>query len=243
MTKSDLTEQLLASNQTRLADLGFYHLRVDGIDGPGTQDAFTRFKEANGFRSRPYPGPKTLARLWSPGAKRAPEPVSSGGDPKWLTKARSLLGTREVPGKGNNPIIMSWAKDLDQWYPGDDVPWCGLFVAMCLSYGFPNEPQDFNRLGARNWMDYGIACGDEYLGAVAVFWRTHPTKSWNGHVGILTGVSDDAVRIIGGNQSDNVTETWISRDRLLGLRFPRDPKLKTVLAPTARTGQLSTNES
>ena len=57
-------QQLLAANQGRLADLGWYKGVIDGLDGPMTQNAFIRFKEAQGFRARPFPGPLTLQVLW-----------------------------------------------------------------------------------------------------------------------------------------------------------------------------------
>lgn len=236
----DFDNALVATTQGRMADLGWYKGRIDGDEGPMTENAMSRFKAAHGFRERPYPGPLTLATLWSPNVKSAPKPVHKSGEPTWLAEARNLLGTREVRGSANNPEIMQWARDLDQWYTGDDVPWCGLFVAHCMAVGAPDEPQDFNRLGARAWMNFAVECGAD-VGAVAVFWRTHKTRSWNGHVAILTGQSDTAYRVIGGNQSDNVTKTWISKDRLLGFRGPDG--WKGALAPKARTGQLSTNES
>lgn len=40
------------------------------------------------------------------------------------------MGTKEAQGSRNNAAILDWAKDLDIHYPGDDVPWCGLFVAQ-----------------------------------------------------------------------------------------------------------------
>jgi len=236
----NFTQQLLAAHQGRLADLGWYKGLIDGLDGPMTQTAFTRFKEAHGYRARPFPGPLTMEVLWGAGAKAAPVPVAIGNEPPWLTEARNLLGTREMPGSASNPAIMEWARNLDQWYPGDDVPWCGLFVAHCMSVGAPDEPQAFNRLGARNWLEYGDECGVN-LGAVAVFWRTHKTKSWNGHVAIVTGQSKTALRVVGGNQSDNVTETWISRDRLLVCRGPKG--WKGMPAVMAHTGALSVNEA
>lgn len=233
-------QQLLAANQGRLADLGWYKGLIDGLDGPMTQNAFMRFKAAHGFRARPFPGPITLQTLWGAGAKAAPAPIAIGNEPPWLIEARSLLGTRETSGAASNPVIMDWARNLEQWYSGDDVPWCGLFVAHCMAAGAPDEPQAFNRLGARNWLEYGQEAEAE-LGAVVVFWRTHKTKSWNGHVAFLTGQSDTALRVVGGNQSDNVTETWIARDRLLGFRKPMGSL--GVPAPAARTGALSVNEA
>jgi len=234
------TKDILATTQGRLADLGWYKGQIDGVEGPATRTAMARFKASHGFIERPYPGPLSLASLWGSEALQAPVPVASESTPAWLTEGRSLMGTREVPGPSNNPVIMGWAKNLDQWYTGDDVPWCGLFVAHCMAVGAPQEPQAFNRLGARAWLNYGVAC-EAVSGAVAVFWRTHPTKSWNGHVALLTGQSDTAYRVLGGNQSDNVTETWISKDRLLGFRAPEG--WNGADAPMARTGALSTNEA
>jgi uncharacterized protein (TIGR02594 family) len=234
------TIELIASTQGRLADLGWYRGRIDGVSGSMTENAISRFKAAHGFVQRPYPGPLTLATLWSSAAKQAPSPLAVAGEPAWLAEARSLMGTREVAGSANNPEIMRWARNLDQWYTGDDVPWCGLFVAHCMSVGAPDEPQDFNRLGARAWLEYGVE-SEAFTGAIAVFWRTHRTRSWNGHVAILTGQSDTAYRVIGGNQSDNVTETWISKDRLLGFRAPEG--WNGSAAPSARTGALSANEA
>lgn len=231
---------LTATTQGRLADLNYYKGIIDGVEGPMTENAMSRFKGLHGFRERPYPGPLTLATLWSDEAKAAPAPVARGREPAWLSEARSLLGTRETPGSASNPEIMKWARDLDQWYPGDDVPWCGLFVAHCMAAGAPNESQDFNRLGARNWLGFGEDQGP-MLGSVCVLWRTHETRSWNGHVFIATGISNGAVRGIGGNQSDNVTETWFSLDRVLGYRVPQG--FQGVPLPRATPGQLSTNEA
>ena len=237
---SDLPMQLVTAMQHRLAQLGDYRLRIDGLPGPGTSAAIVAFKERHGLRGRDFVGPLTLEALFAPDAKPVLVPPAAEGEPPWLVEARRHLGLREVPGRASNPAILTWARDLDQWYPGDDVAWCGLFVAHCMSVGAPDEPQDFNRLGARAWLAYGQNSGIQ-LGAVAVFWRTHPTTSWHGHVALVTGSSRDAIRVIGGNQGDAVTETWISRGRLLGCRKPHGADLPP--APDARTGALSTDEA
>lgn len=253
----EFDQQLVASTQGRLADLGYYRLRIDGIAGVATENAMARFKEAHGLRSRAYPGPVTLAALWSHDAKPAPRPIQHQDEPLWLTEARSHLGTREVRGRGNNPEIMKWARDLDQWYTGDDVPWCGLFVAHCMAVGAPDEPQKFNRLGAREWLKYGHPVSDDAplplggipvsdaslpLGGIAVFWR-ESRSGWKGHVALITGWSDNAIRCIGGNQANTVSEAWFKRSRLLGVRYPKPSVPSRHTAPKAETGQLSTNEA
>ena len=216
-----MKKELLTVVQQRLKYLGYYRLRVDGDEGPGTQNAVIDFKRAHNLAPRAKIGPLTLTALMNEQAKHAPKPKPIEGEPSWITEARRLLGTREVRGKGNNPIIMDWAQELDQWYPGDDVPWCGLFVAHCMDQGAPEEAQDFNRLGARAWRAFGVEV-EPSAGCIGVFWRTHKTKSVNGHVAFILGEGPDYYVILGGNQSDNVTITKIAKDRLLECRAPKN---------------------
>ena len=238
--------QLLIVVQTLLKALGYYMGYIDGEEGVMTRNAVTHFKETNGLRARDFIGPVTLALLCSPQAKPAPKPtprkdVNGVTEPPWLGEARNLLGTREVLGGGNNPTIMKWADDLDQWYPSDDVPWCGLFVAHCMAVGAPQEPQSFNRLGARAWRVFGEQC-EPSIGAIGVFWRTHKTRSVNGHVAFIIGEDDTTYHILGGNQSDNVTITRITKSRLLECRAPSGWKGGKVLRSVIG-GAVSQNET
>lgn len=242
---SNTTTDLIKTHQQRLAQLGYYNLRIDGVMGTGTEDAFTRFKTVHGLRERPFPGPITCGLLWDKEATPWEEVLPEGGtsnDPAILTEARKHLGVSEYSGRADNPVIMGWADDLDQWYPGDDVPWCGLFVAICAYRGAPNEAQDFNRLGARNWLQWGEAADSEDipLGSIVVLWRSS-RNSWKGHVGICTGQNSGYVRLLGGNQSNSVNEKWFSRSRVLGARVPTGSNYP--VAPQASTGQLSTTEA
>ena len=237
----NFTQGIVAAVQSHLKRLGYYRLALDGHPGPGTRAAVIDFKRNNGLWPRDYVGPLTLAKLTSDDAVAKPDPVVVKGEAPWMAEAKRLVGTREFAGGANNPVIMDWATGLDQWYPGDDVPWCGLFVAHCMAVGAPDVPQDFNRLGARNWLEYGEPC-DPAVGAIAVFWRTHKTRSWNGHVGFVVGGDSATLHILGGNQSDSVNVTRIARDRLLGCRAPAgwsgDRDLRSVTTAT-----LSTNEA
>ncbi|WP_299078711.1 TIGR02594 family protein [uncultured Paraglaciecola sp.] len=233
--------QLLTVTQQRLAYLGYYRLVVDGQEGPGTSNAVIEFKRNHGLAPRDKIGPLTMTAIFSPDAKPAPKPKPQPGEPLWAAEARNLLGTREVRGKGNNPIIMDWAEELDQWYPGDDVPWCGLFVAHCMSIGAPDEAQEFNRLGARAWRAFGQEV-NPCAWCIGVFWRTHKTKSGNGHVAFIIGEGPDYYVILGGNQSDNVTIAKIAKNRLLECRGPSGwsgPELERMTV----AGAMSRNEA
>ncbi|MFX8605073.1 hypothetical protein ABTM12_19650, partial [Acinetobacter baumannii] len=52
-----------------------------------------------------------------------------------------------------------------------------------------------------------------------VFWRVSPT-SGKGHVGFYLGEDDDAYYILGGNQSDSVSITWVTKARFVAARWP-----------------------
>lgn len=234
--------QIFKAFQQRLKKLGYYKGQIDGVAGAMSSHAVIEFKRNNDLTPRAYVGPLTMAALFGDAPFPAPKPRALHGEPLWLSEARRLLGTKETRGKANNPVIMDWADELDQWYPGDDVPWCGLFVAHCMAVGVPNEPQGFNRLGARAWLKYGKKC-QALKGSVAVFWRTHKTKSGNGHVGFIVGEDASTWHILGGNQSDSVSVTRVSKTRLLGCRAPRGWVGGGSNLSSVSSGALSTNEA
>lgn len=161
--------------------------------------------------------------------------------PNWLTIARSHIGVREIPGAGNNPTIMGWAKRLGTKmigivYNADQLPWCGLFIAYVMKEAGHTPPMIAVR--ASSWDKFGVPLKRPFLGAVVRFQRPG-----GGHVGIITGQDDKFYRVLGGNQSDMVSETWIAKDRAVALRWPSGVPLPFMLAPMAKRGTVSTNEA
>jgi uncharacterized protein (TIGR02594 family) len=141
---------------------------------------------------------------------------------RWLTEARQLIGTRELPGAGNNPVIMSWgnrlgARVLGIAYGADSVPWCGLFAAWCVHQAGIAPPKIAIR--AKAWATWGIPLSlsaTPPMGAIAVFER-----QGGGHVGFVNSVNaDSSLNILGGNQGDAVNVRRFTRDRLIALRWP-----------------------
>ncbi len=140
--------------------------------------------------------------------------------PAWLTEARRYLGTREIPGAENSPVIMSWAAYLGGWFKSfytDDskIAWCGLFMGYLMKRcGFP-PPSTL--LSAAGWASWGSPLTKPSLGAVMVF-----TRPGGAHVALYVGERKDAYRVIGGNQGDAVSEMWIAKSRLSAIRWPKD---------------------
>jgi uncharacterized protein (TIGR02594 family) len=161
--------------------------------------------------------------------------------PKMVAEARKLFGTAEAQGPADNPVILGWAKELGlaKVYNHDEIPWCGLFVAIVAKRAgkaLPNQP-----LWARNWAKFGKAADKAQLGDVLVFRRG---QGW-GHVGLYVGEDYGAYHVLGGNQSDGVTITRIAKDRCIAVRRPAYRKAPASAKPMqlAATGTLSVNEA
>lgn len=227
--------------QKALKGQGFDPGPVDGIWGRKTIVALRDFQSKKGLEVDGVVGPKTLAALF-PVAGGPVAPASDDDSPLvWYEEAKRWMGTREVPGLKNNPDIIDWAKDLDIKFPGDDIPWCGLFVAHCIASTLTEEPLPKIPLLARAWLKCGKKC-EPGLGAILVFWRGDP-KGPSGHVGFYRGEDNDAFHVLGGNQADSVSITRIAKGRLLEARWPATAgSLKPRKVERKPDSRFSTNE-
>jgi uncharacterized protein (TIGR02594 family) len=225
--------------QQALKDKGLDPGGIDGVWGRKTIAAVKQFQSQQGLTADGVVGPKTTAALF--GAS-TPAPLAEGSILPWFEEARHLMGTKEVLGSKSNPEILDWANDLDIQYPGDDVPWCGLFVAHCVGATLPQEPLPANPLGARQWERFGDSTQPR-TGAVMVFWR-NSRESGKGHVGFYAGEDDDAYQVLGGNQSNSVSLTWLSKSRFLSAHWPKSAsKLTSDVVVKKRDEGLSSNEA
>lgn len=160
--------------------------------------------------------------------------------PKMILEALKLFGTHEIVGKGNSPVILAWAEEVDlaKTYSNDDIPWCGLFMAVVAKRAGKEVPS--GSLWAMNWANFGERVLYPMLGDVLTFKR--PT---GGHVGIYVGEDTEAYHVLGGNQSNAVTITRISKNRVYSKTRPKYSVLPTNVrkVPLIATGELSTNEA
>lgn len=170
--------------------------------------------------------------------------LTNEGAPKMLVEALKHYGTLEHVGKGSNPNIAAWAKEVgvSAWYTDDGIPWCGLFVGVVAKrceYPFPAS----KLLAAKQWINWGepVTKGREMLWDVMVFSRPS-----GGHVGFYVGENDTAYLVYGGNQSNAVGFAFIDKSRLLEARRPKyeigEPKnVRRIVLNYS--GELSTNEA
>ena len=137
--------------------------------------------------------------------------------PRMVVEARRLIGTLEVPGVRDNPVIMGWAKEIggatERVYTADSVAWCGLFMAVIARRAGKVVPE--GALWALNWRHFGTAAGQPALGDVLTFMRDQ-----GGHVGLYIGEDHAAYHVLGGNQSDQVCFARIDKTRVRAARRP-----------------------
>ena len=180
---------------------------------------------------------------------------------EWLTKVKGmpntirecikLHGIQEVVGRGSNATIIGWRDELNGAAPAgkpivsgfsdDDIAWCGLFAAIIAYWRMKKITEVVkNPLWARNWLNYGVRTQQPSLGDVMVFERGK-----GGHVGFYVGEDVGFYHIFGGNQSNAVTITRMSKKRFLGARRPIYSEVPKSVKPywVAATGAISTNEA
>jgi len=186
--------------QRQLAKERFYQGRIDGILGQATKAAVARWGERIGLR--PEQAPDTPYVL-----------------------AQSYIGTKEIPGKQDNPIIIRWLRTFAAWVSSEETAWCSAFVnAMAKATGFERS----GKLNARSWLGVGepIDLADARPGDVVILWRKSLT-AWEGHVGFLDHFDrrQGQLWLLGGNQynssrgkSDEVNVSPYPVSRLLGVR-------------------------
>lgn len=231
MTVSDIQHALMIR--------GFDPGVIDGFWGRRTAKAVRLFQQSRGITPDGVVGPVTAKALGL-----VAETANPLANPAlvWLQEALRLSGVREAPGAANNPKILQWAAQAGIPYAGDDIPWCGLFVAHCIGSALNEEPLPVSPLSARSWLKFGAPTTGQ-AGAVAVFWRGAPT-GWQGHVAFYLGEDKEAYHVLGGNQSDAVNVARIAKDRLLAFRWPATvPPGSGKPVPMTKGGKLSNNEA
>ena len=168
--------------------------------------------------------------------------------PKMLLEALRHYGCLEYKGRDNNPDITRWAREVGgkvaDVYRADEIPWCGLFIAICAKragYELPKDP-----LWALNWGTFGNKQPVAKLGDVLTFIRKTASGATAGHVGLYVGEDAAAYHVLCGNQADCVCITRIAKNRLYAIRRPQfkigQPRNVRQVFLTAN-GRLSENEA
>ena len=168
--------------------------------------------------------------------------------PKITAASLQLLGIKEVPGKGSNPLIMAMAKALgiDDIYTDDDMSWCAVdanYVNLIAGKPMVDVKGDrYNLMRAKWLLHWGnpVTTGDERLGDWLII-----DRPGGGHVTQYIAESGSTFHGLGGNQSNQHGFSEIAKARVIGVRryyataMPESAKKYII----DTSGRLSSNEA
>lgn len=138
--------------------------------------------------------------------------------------AERFIGTKEMQGSVDNPMVMSMLKLDADWPENDEVPWCSAFVNyVCWLLRLPRSKS----LRARSWLEVGEPVGPDQacVGFDVVVLKRGPDPQPGpdviqapGHVGFYVGHGEHYVEVLGGNQSNTVKVSKYPVNDILGVR-------------------------
>lgn len=135
--------------------------------------------------------------------------------PRWLETAENEIGIKEAPGSADNPKVLEYHAATSLGARDDAVAWCSAFVNWCMKQ---NEIPRTNSAAARSWLTWGVRLDEPRKGCVVVLKRgSNPVQ---GHVGFYVGDGASSIRLLGGNQSDQVKVSLFPKPMVLGYRWP-----------------------
>jgi uncharacterized protein (TIGR02594 family) len=142
-----------------------------------------------------------------------------------LEIASRYLGVEEVEGAVSNPLILAMLRLDNKWPHGDEVAWCSAFTSwVAFQLGLPRSKS----LAARSWLNVGqwVPLSEaEPENDVVVLKRgmgnqpgPQVTDGAPGHVGFYAGQGPGYVKVLGGNQGNQVSEARYPVSQVLGVR-------------------------
>lgn len=138
--------------------------------------------------------------------------------------AERYIGTEEIVGNLDNPLVMAMLKLDAKWPKNDETPWCS--AAMNWWAWHLRLPRS-KSLRARSWLRVGrsVPLDQAKVGYDVVILKRGKGKQPGpnvidapGHVGLFAGLEGNKVMILGGNQGNQVNVSGYTATRVLGVR-------------------------
>jgi len=201
------------------------NLQLVGKFGPKTDNAVRRFQKLSGLKVDGQVGPKTWTALQQLSSSK---PVASASAPKnsWMEIAKAELGVHENAQKGlHNKRIVEYHSTTTLKATTDEIAWCSSFVNWVMQQaGYKGTKSAL----AKSWLDWGGDVPAGRYGAITVIKKKGKTSdvatgSTTGfHVGFFESLSTTHIRLLGGNQSDQVKSSGFNLGsyEVRGYRWP-----------------------
>lgn len=153
--------------------------------------------------------------------------IDPGLVPRWFEHAHAEIGVRETPGTKATPRILAYWDAMPGWNreSTDEMPWCSAFVQWALKQcGIKGTDHP----AAKSWLTWGGARSHRPGAIVVIRHRAGKTPITGSgfHVGFYAGGNGAAIRLLGGNQGDSVSEAVFSLAKwdVLASRWPLEEK-------------------
>lgn len=131
---------------------------------------------------------------------------------KPIEYALKEYGVKEIAGSANNPRVVQYSTDIgNTWVKTDEVAWCSEFVNWCLLQAGIHGTKS---AVAKSFLKWGEATTTPQFGDLVVF-------SWDatsGHIGFYVNEAPGGVRVLGGNQDDEVNIKTYKKDKIVSYR-------------------------
>jgi len=182
-------------------------LKVDGHFGPATEKAVKLYQSSQGHSPDGCVDTNTFIAL---GLRAILGPILTMSSPNapWMDIAIAELGVHEnsLPGLHNSRII-EYHQTTTFKATDDETPWCSSFVNWVM---VNSGRRGTNSAAARSWLEWGRAVSPPTSGVITVIRKktsgySQATGSSSGyHVGFFISLSESHIRLLGGNQMDEV---------------------------------------
>jgi uncharacterized protein (TIGR02594 family) len=135
--------------------------------------------------------------------------------PTWLDIAEHEIGTKEINGPKSNERIIEYHACTSLKATTDETAWCSAFVNWCMRHA---GLKGTNSAAARSWLQWGVELKAPVPGCIVIFKRGAPPS---GHVAFYASdVGNDYIKVLGGNQGDQVKYSNYPKQDILGYRWP-----------------------
>lgn len=126
----------------------------------------------------------------------------------WMDIAKKEIGQKEFDGVKHNPRILEYHKETTLSAADDETAWCSSFLNWVFKKaGFVGS----RSAAAKSWALWGEKLDSPKYGCVVVF---------PNHVGLFIKEVPLFVCVLGGNQKDEVRESWFYKRNIISYRWP-----------------------
>ena len=129
----------------------------------------------------------------------------------WMDIAEGERGVKEITGASAHPQIVAYHATTTLKATSDEVPWCSSFVNWVMAKAkYPITKS----AAAKSWATYGQSCA-LHPGCLVVF-----TRKGGNHVGFCVGDTSTTVKVLGGNQSNEVNIASYRKENMIACILP-----------------------